>query len=423
MADAEAVLLVDHRETEARECAAFLEQRVGAEGEIDLTRGNRLPGLAAFRLALTARDPGTAHAECGERLGELAIMLLGEDFGGRHERGLQAVLDRLQAGQRGDDGLAAADVALQQTAHRVRLRKVRADLLPGARLRRRERERQRGDEGSGEALSRRQRLCDASATLGTRARKRELLRQQFVEGETPPRRMAARFEFGERRIGWRLVQQADARIQCGQAERVEPRGRERVRDRRGKRALDKFAQGRLAEPGGGRVDRSEAARQRRVGVGFREAWMHHLQTEKAAAYLAHETEARTGLEQLDVAGIEVEEADAEDIAAVVADRHGEHAARAIGDTDFVDRGLHLCGEAGAQNTDRGDAGFVFPAQRQVQHQIGVAGEAQLRELVGERRTYRNRKCSRSVQITTMIASASTSAPRGSAATPTAARAG
>ena len=51
-------------------------------------------------------------------------MLLGENFGGRHERRLVAVFDRLQRRQRRDHGLAAADVALQQALHRVGLGQV-----------------------------------------------------------------------------------------------------------------------------------------------------------------------------------------------------------------------------------------------------------------------------------------------------------
>ncbi len=69
-------------------------------------------------------------------------MLLGEDFGRRHERHLIARLDRLQRGQRGDDRLAAADVALQQPLHRLGAREIAADLGDDALLRARQRERQ-----------------------------------------------------------------------------------------------------------------------------------------------------------------------------------------------------------------------------------------------------------------------------------------
>jgi len=65
---------------------------------------------------------------------------------------LKAVLDRLQTGECGHHGFAAADIALQQAAHRVRLAEVVADFLPGARLRGCQRKRQRADERGCELL-------------------------------------------------------------------------------------------------------------------------------------------------------------------------------------------------------------------------------------------------------------------------------
>ena len=47
-----------------------------------------------------------------------------EDLGRRHDRRLPAGVDRGEAGDRRDDRLAAADVALQQALHRVRLAQV-----------------------------------------------------------------------------------------------------------------------------------------------------------------------------------------------------------------------------------------------------------------------------------------------------------
>ena len=85
-----------------------------------------------------ARRSGSSQAR------ELAVVLLGEDFGRRHDRDLIAVLDRLQRGERGDDGLAAADVALQQALHRVGALRDRARISRmHALLRARQRERQR----------------------------------------------------------------------------------------------------------------------------------------------------------------------------------------------------------------------------------------------------------------------------------------
>ena len=115
--------------------------------------------------ALAARNPGAAQTERFEQRRELFGVLLGEDFGGCHERGLQAVFHRLQARQRGDHGFAAADVALQQAPHRMRLCEVGADFRPGALLRGGERKRQRGEESGGQALLRGQRLRGQAAPL------------------------------------------------------------------------------------------------------------------------------------------------------------------------------------------------------------------------------------------------------------------
>ena len=56
-------------------------------------------------------------------------MLLGQDLGRRHERHLQSVLHRDERREQRDDGLAGADVALQQAVHRLRALQIVDDLL------------------------------------------------------------------------------------------------------------------------------------------------------------------------------------------------------------------------------------------------------------------------------------------------------
>ena len=51
-------------------------------------------------------------------------MLDGQDFCGRHERGLRLIFYGDDRGLKGDDGFAAADVALQQAIHGVGLFEV-----------------------------------------------------------------------------------------------------------------------------------------------------------------------------------------------------------------------------------------------------------------------------------------------------------
>ena len=168
-------------------------------------------------------------------------MLLGEDFGRCHKGGLKAIFDRLQTGQRSHHGLAAADVALQQATHRMRLRQVGADFLPGARLRGGKRERQRVDEGGGQLLLRGQGRGIQALPLPTRGGQRQLLRQQFVEGQPLPRGVLARFKIGQRAIRRRLVQQADAGFQFRQTQFGQPVGGQGVGDRRRQRARDQLA--------------------------------------------------------------------------------------------------------------------------------------------------------------------------------------
>src|SRR5262245_56259 len=120
-----------------------------------------------------------------------------------------AVLDTLQGRERGDDRLAAADIALQKPLHGVRLREVAADL------------RQRLVLGPGELerQPRQQRLRQLAARL-ERGRSnrpaaeavhshRQLLREELVELDAAPGGMAALDEIGLRNLLRRPVQQQD----------------------------------------------------------------------------------------------------------------------------------------------------------------------------------------------------------------------
>ena len=149
--DAEAVLLVDDREPQPRQLDVLLEQRVGADRELRLAAGDR---RAALRAAPSPAWPPDSQAivtpQPSSHCRELAVVLLGEDLGRRHERHLPAALDRLQRRERGDDRLAAADVALQQPLHRLARFEVVADLAPDALLRARELERHPREQRAGQ---------------------------------------------------------------------------------------------------------------------------------------------------------------------------------------------------------------------------------------------------------------------------------
>ena len=137
------MLLVDDGEPQPLEIDALLEKRVRADGELRLAAGDGLR-RRLFRARLEAAgEPAHLHAERLQPVGELEVVLLRQDLGGRHERHLPVVLDGLQGRERRDQRLAAAHVALQQPAHGVRLREVEGDGGPGLLLRAREGEGQR----------------------------------------------------------------------------------------------------------------------------------------------------------------------------------------------------------------------------------------------------------------------------------------
>ena len=68
-----------------------------------------------------------AEAEGVEPAAEVEVVLLGEDLGGGHEGGLAAGFDGEEHGGHGDEGFAAADVALEEAVHGAGKEKVFAD--------------------------------------------------------------------------------------------------------------------------------------------------------------------------------------------------------------------------------------------------------------------------------------------------------
>ena len=70
---------------------------------------------------LAARQPGDLDAERGEPIQQLIMVLLGQQFGGRHQGRLIPSLNGLTGGQRRHNGFTATHIALQQTLHRVAL--------------------------------------------------------------------------------------------------------------------------------------------------------------------------------------------------------------------------------------------------------------------------------------------------------------
>ena len=113
LAHPEAVLLVDDGEAEVAEGDVLLEERVGADEDVDLAGRQRgEPGGALGALVAAGQDVEPHPGGLGERLQRQEV-LAGEDLGRGHQRRLAAGLDGGEHGEERDQGLAGADVALQ----------------------------------------------------------------------------------------------------------------------------------------------------------------------------------------------------------------------------------------------------------------------------------------------------------------------
>ena len=139
---AEAVLFVHDHQAQLGELDFLLDQGMGADDQLRVA----LRDVAAdFALAVFFQRAGQQHDPVSGIFQNSAggkIMLLGQDFGGRHQRDLVSVFDGDDGGLEGHNGLARSDVALQQTPHGRRLFHVGGDFFEHALLRRRGMERQ-----------------------------------------------------------------------------------------------------------------------------------------------------------------------------------------------------------------------------------------------------------------------------------------
>ena len=128
MRHAEAVLLVDDDEAEPAELHRRLDQGVRADEDVDRAGGERREQLPARGAAHAPGQQPEAHARPRQPGREALGVLLGEDLGRRHEGALRAVLGGEQQREARDDGLADADVALEQSRHRASRAQIRRDL-------------------------------------------------------------------------------------------------------------------------------------------------------------------------------------------------------------------------------------------------------------------------------------------------------
>lgn len=152
LGDAEFVLFVDDGEAELRKADAVVEKGVGADENVGKVFGELVVGFWGARgvrrdrqdVCLTHRQnarvtfiggaEGHTEAEGGEPALGVLIVLLGKDLGGSHEGGLMTGFDGDEHGGEGNDGFAAADIAVKESVHGDGISHVLADLVETAEL-------------------------------------------------------------------------------------------------------------------------------------------------------------------------------------------------------------------------------------------------------------------------------------------------
>ncbi len=162
--DAEAVLFVHHDQAEVVEGDVVAEQGVGADHDPGGSGGGVQHGLLPGRGGHGAGEQGDLDrvgAEAAqqavpgqrpERAADRFEVLRGEDLGGGQQGGLSPGVHHLQHGAQGHDGLAGADLALEQAVHRRVLGELRGQGLADGGLAGGQRERQLPVEGGQQSV-------------------------------------------------------------------------------------------------------------------------------------------------------------------------------------------------------------------------------------------------------------------------------
>jgi hypothetical protein len=134
------MLLVDHDRSEAGEVDGVLDQRMGADHDVDRTVGETGEDVLSVRPGDPVGEQLDAQRSVAEEIARVGHgdtlqqrpdsggVLLGEHLGRRHEGRLMAALHRDHHRVDRHDRLAGADVSLEQAVHRMRRREVVLDL-------------------------------------------------------------------------------------------------------------------------------------------------------------------------------------------------------------------------------------------------------------------------------------------------------
>ena len=183
---AEAVLLVDDRQSQIAERDIFLKQRMGADDEVDIAGGEACQNVVALAAALAPGEDGEPQSDSlGERR-DGGEMLPRQDFSRRHERRLPAGFDHMRCGKERHHRLARTDVAVEEPQHALRLRQIGDDVGDRADLRRSKRIGQRVDDARAQQTFGGAAAAGAGSHVCAKERQRQLACQQFVISEPRP---------------------------------------------------------------------------------------------------------------------------------------------------------------------------------------------------------------------------------------------
>ena len=301
-------------------------------------------------------------------------------------------------------------MVLHESLHRVPLHQVAQYLVHRTRLCARQLEGQALRESAEKSAVGAQHRRSAPAAVAIGKAQRQLLREQLVELHPPPRRMGAFAQQSGIDAGRRPVQEPQGLVERWQGITLAQLRRHGVVERPGVERFEHLdAQRGLRHAGGCGIDRRQRVGQRLVVGDDAVARMRHLDAEPAAADLAEGAHLATlldrALELLQLAAVEVEEAKDDAIG-----MHDQLAPRPEGDFGALDARFNQHGRARRCAIGRRHPGLVLVAVRQVQHEVEARAQPELRER-------------RALHPACRMASISTSAPRGSPATPMAARDG
>ena len=378
--DAEAVLLVDDRQRERVELHAFLEQRVGADDQRYLSAQDRGERGAARARVHRAGDEHDRNLERREPFRQRSRMLLGQQFGRRHQRHLRARTQRQCRRRRGDRGLATADIALHEPRHRLRQGEVAVDFVEYARLRRGKSERQLQEESPLQCVAAFQRACVVGLGGAAQRHQRELVREQFLEREPSLRRMGTGRERRELGPDGRLVQEFQRGTQFRQLHRSAQFARQ-VIDERGvgrgfERTAHQRAQPSLRDAFGCRIDRRQRLRERFIaGADAAIFGMHDFEPERTTAHFAVATQASAARQAGALRVREMEEPERERTGAV-ADAHHELSPPPKHDFRQHHFAFDDHARAGLQGANRHDARAVLIPIGQHEEQVALRVHAE-----------------------------------------------